>query len=115
MDIDLGDAYDFVDEDGKPYKLRFRRNWAPRNDPRIFDGTGQLIAVVADVTRPDNHPEIAISRIVEKHGDVERSAPEWCIPSATLLPSQAASASGTASLPAAACHRYTVTFHIQIF
>jgi hypothetical protein len=57
MDIDLGDAYDFVDEDGKPYKLRFRRNWAPRNDPRIFDGTGQLIAVVADVTRPDNHTE----------------------------------------------------------
>ena len=62
MDIDLGDAYDFVDEDGKPYKLRFRRNWAPRNDPRIFDGTGQLIAVVADVTRADNHTEIAISR-----------------------------------------------------
>jgi hypothetical protein len=28
---------------------------------------------------------------------------------------QAASASGTASPHAAACHRYTVTFHIQIF
>jgi hypothetical protein len=29
MDIDFGDAWDFVDDDGKPYKLRFRRNWAP--------------------------------------------------------------------------------------
>jgi hypothetical protein len=73
MDIDLGDAYDFVDEDGKPYKLRFRRNWAPRNDPRIFDGTGQLTAVVADVTRPDNHTEIAISRPNVAHADVERA------------------------------------------
>ena len=77
MDIDLGDAYDFVDEDAKPYKLRFRRNWAPRNDPRIFDGTGQLIAVVADVTRPDNHTEIAISRPNVAQADVERALEGW--------------------------------------
>ena len=47
MEIDYGDAWDFVDDDGKPYKLRFRRNRAPRNDPRLFDGTGQLIADAA--------------------------------------------------------------------
>jgi hypothetical protein len=54
MDIDFGDAWDFVDDDGKPYRLRFGRNWAPQNDPRILDGTGQLIAVVPDANRLDN-------------------------------------------------------------
>jgi hypothetical protein len=56
-EIDYGDAWDFVDDDGKPYKLRFRRNRAPRNDPRLFDGTGQLIAVVADVSLPTTTPK----------------------------------------------------------
>ena len=77
MDIDLGDAYDFVDQDGKPYKLRLRRNWAPRNDPRIFDGTGQLIAVVADNQRPDNHDEIAITRPDVPQAEVEKVIDGW--------------------------------------
>jgi hypothetical protein len=77
MDIDVGDAWDFVDDDGKPHKLRFRRNWAPQNDPRIFDGTGQLIAVVPDANRLDNHAEIAISRPNVQQADVERVLDGW--------------------------------------
>jgi hypothetical protein len=48
--------------DGKPRQLPFRQNYAPLGDPRIFDGTGQLVAVVADGHRPDNGDEIAISQ-----------------------------------------------------
>jgi hypothetical protein len=77
MEIDYGDAWDFVDDDGKPYKLRFRRNPAPRNDPHIFDGTGQLIAVVADTNRADNHTEIPISRPNVLQADVERVLDGW--------------------------------------
>ena len=62
-EIDYALAWDFVDPaDGKPRQLRFRRNFAPRNDPRVFDGTGQLVAVVADAHRSDNGDQIAISR-----------------------------------------------------
>jgi hypothetical protein len=43
----------------------------PRNDPRIFNGTGQLVAVVADAQRPDNADEIAISRPGVLFDDVE--------------------------------------------
>ena len=43
----------------------------PRNDPRIFDGTGQLVAVVADAQRPDNADEIVISRPGVLFDDVE--------------------------------------------
>ena len=54
-DIDFGLGLDFVDPaDGVPRQLRFERNWAPPGDPRVFDGTGQLVAVIADGTRPDN-------------------------------------------------------------
>jgi hypothetical protein len=51
-------ALDFIGPtDSKPRQLRFRRNFAPRNDPRIFDGTGQLVAAVADGHRSDNGDE----------------------------------------------------------
>jgi len=30
--------------DGQPRQLRGRRNFLPRNDPCIVDGTGQLVA-----------------------------------------------------------------------
>ena len=54
-EIDYALTWDFIDPaDGKPRQLRFRRNFAPRNDPRIFDGAGQLVAVVADGHRSDN-------------------------------------------------------------
>jgi len=62
-DIDFGLAYEFIDPaDGAPRQLRFQRNYAPAGDPRTFDGTGQLIAVVADGRRLDNGHPLAISR-----------------------------------------------------
>jgi hypothetical protein len=77
MEIDYGDARDFVDDDGRPLKLRFRRNWAPPADPRTFDGSGQLIAVVADSARPDNFTEVAISRPNVAQADVEEALNGW--------------------------------------
>ncbi|BAN91944.1 MULTISPECIES: hypothetical protein [Mycobacterium] len=77
-DIDYALAWDFIDPaDGKPRQLRFRRNFAPRNDPRIFDGTGQLVAVVADGHRADNGDEVAISRPGVLFDDVEAALEGW--------------------------------------
>ncbi|GAB4667492.1 hypothetical protein [Mycobacterium avium] len=77
-EIDYALAWDFIDpSDGKPRQLRFRRNLAPRNDPRVFDGTGQLVAVVADARRPDNGDEIAISRPGVLFDDVETALDGW--------------------------------------
>ena len=77
-DIDFGLAFDFIDRaDGIPRQLRFHRNWAPPGDPRVFDGTGQLIAVVADANRPDNGHTIAISRPNVEFDDVEAALDGW--------------------------------------
>jgi hypothetical protein len=77
-EIDYALAWDFIDPaDGKPRQLRFRRNFAPRNDPRIFDGTGQLVAVVADGHRSDNGDEIAISQPGVAFDDVEAALDGW--------------------------------------
>ncbi|KPN48694.1 hypothetical protein [Mycobacterium intracellulare] len=77
-DIDYALAWDFIDPaDGKPRQLRFRRNFAPRNDPRTFDGTGQLVAVVADAHRADNGDEIAISRPDVLFDAVEAALEGW--------------------------------------
>lgn len=77
-EIDYALAWDFIDPaDGKPRQLRFGRNFAPRNDPRIFDGTGQLVAVVADAHRPDNGDEIAITRPCVLFDDVEAAPEGW--------------------------------------
>lgn len=71
-------VWDFTDPaDGKPRQLRFRRNYAPRNDPRIFDGTGQLIAVIADGYRADNGDELAISRPGILFSEVEAALDGW--------------------------------------
>ena len=98
----------------QPSALGQRTGWRHRST-QPYDGLRAWQWAVSMRLREVGRLPKSLQWIVEKHGDVERSAPEWCIPSATLLPSQAASASGTASLPAAACHRYTVTSHIQIF
>ncbi|GAB4659276.1 hypothetical protein MOKP64_15760 [Mycobacterium avium subsp. hominissuis] len=58
-------------------QLRFRRNFAPRNDPRIFDGTRQLVAVLADGHRSDNGDEIAISRPGALSDEVEPALAGW--------------------------------------
>ena len=78
MDIDYGLALDFIDDrDGRPLQLRFRRNWAPANSPDIFDGTGQLIGVVAAADRADNGDIVAISRPNIARADVEAALDGW--------------------------------------
>lgn len=77
MDMDFGLAWDFLDADGRPMQMRFRRNWAPKNSPEIFDGTGQLIAVVADSRRPDNDDTVAVSRPNVAFRDVEAAIEGW--------------------------------------
>jgi len=47
--------------DGRRLHMRFRRNWGPTGGP-VFDGTGQLIAVVIHPGRRDNNATIALSR-----------------------------------------------------
>lgn len=77
-DIDFGLALDFVDpSDGIPRQLRFARNCAPPGDPRVFDGTGQLVAVVADRTRPDDGHTLAISRPGVHIDDVQKVLDGW--------------------------------------
>jgi hypothetical protein len=74
MDVDYGLALDFIDDrDGRPLQLRFRRNWAPPDSPETFDGTGQLIAEVADADRADNGNIVAISRPGVARADVEKA------------------------------------------
>jgi hypothetical protein len=78
VDIDYGLALDFIDDrDGRPLQLRFRRNWAPAGSAETFDGTGQLIAVVADGGRTDNGDIVAISRPNVAHADVEAALEGW--------------------------------------
>jgi hypothetical protein len=47
--------------DNRRMHMRFRRNWGPKGGA-VFDGTGQLIAVVIRPGHPDNHEVIALSR-----------------------------------------------------
>jgi hypothetical protein len=78
MDIDYGLALDFIDDaDGRPLQLRFRRNWAPADSAETFDGTGQLIAVVADAGRADDGDIVAISRPNVSRADVEAALDGW--------------------------------------
>lgn len=76
-EIDYALAWDFIDEAGKPRQLRFRQNYAPPGDPRIFDGSGQLVAVIADGHRADNRDEIAISRPNVALADVDTVLQGW--------------------------------------
>jgi hypothetical protein len=77
-DIDYALAWDFIDPaDGAPRQLRFQRNWAPKDDPRGFDGTGQLVAVVATGGRADNGDTLAISRPNVRFDDVEAALEGW--------------------------------------
>lgn len=77
VDKDYALAWQFVDDDGRPRQLRFRLNFAPADDPRIFDGTGQLVATIADATRPDNFDEIPISRPNVNEADVDAALEGW--------------------------------------
>lgn len=77
VEIDFGEAWDFLDDAGRPRHLRFRRNLAPPGDPRVFADTGQLVAVIADVGRPDNADEMAISRPDVSYSAVEAALQGW--------------------------------------
>jgi hypothetical protein len=77
MDIDYGLARDFIDEDGRPMQLRFRRNYAPPGDPRIFADTGQLIAILVDRHRADDGDIVEISRPNVERTHVEKVIENW--------------------------------------
>lgn len=77
VDKDYALAWQFIGDSGRPRQLRFRMNFAPAGDPRIFDGTGQLIAVIADADRPDNGDEIAITRPRVNEVDVDAALDGW--------------------------------------
>jgi hypothetical protein len=77
VDKDYALAWDFVDDDGRTRQLRFRRNFAPVGDPRTFDGTGQLVAAIADATRADNFDEIPISRPNVEEAHVDAALDGW--------------------------------------
>lgn len=77
-DSDFGAALDFIDTaEGIPRQLRFQRNWAPPDDPRIFDGAGQLVAVIAATGRPDNGHTLPITRPDVDLDHVERVLEGW--------------------------------------
>jgi hypothetical protein len=75
MDIDYALAWQFVDLDGRPRRLRFRRDDTDSDD--VLSGTGQLIAVIADPRRTDHDDTIAISRTGVEFADVERALEGW--------------------------------------
>jgi hypothetical protein len=77
VEKDFALAWTFVDDDGRPKQLRFRCNFAPPGDPRTFDGTGQLIAVIADAARRDNFEETPISRPGVLESDVDAALDGW--------------------------------------
>jgi hypothetical protein len=76
-EIDFGEAWDFLDDAGRPRHLRFRRNLAPPGDPRVLAETGQPVAVIGDAGRPDNSDEIAISRPDASYSAIETALDGW--------------------------------------
>lgn len=77
VDKDYAAASIFIDTEGRPRHLRFRMNFAPKGDPRIFDGTGQLFAAIADASRADNFHETPISRPNVNEDDVDAVLDGW--------------------------------------
>lgn len=75
MDIDYALAWQFVDLDGRPRRLRFRRDDTEADD--VLSGTGQLIAVIADPHRADHDDTIAISRTGVDFADIEHALAGW--------------------------------------
>lgn len=77
-DIDYGLALDFIDPtDNITRQLRFQLNWAPPGDPRLFDGTGQLVAVIDDIRRPDHGRTQELTRPGVAQADVDAALHGW--------------------------------------
>ncbi|PJE06641.1 hypothetical protein [Mycobacterium sp.] len=76
-EIDFAQAWYFLDSAGKRFHLRFRPSSAPPDEERLDDGTGQLIAVVADARRADRNHRIAITRSNVLLTEVESVLDGW--------------------------------------
>jgi hypothetical protein len=71
MDIDYALGWHFIDDrDGRPLQLRFRLD-------ATDDTIGQLVAVVADGHRRDNHDVIPISRSRVTQATVDAALDDW--------------------------------------
>ena len=70
MEIDYALAWDFIDDDGRPYQLRFLRE-------THFSDNGQLIAVIAKPRRRDKGHTIPISRPGVNFHAVEAALTGW--------------------------------------
>lgn len=76
VDIDFALARQFLDLDGRPRQLRFRRT----DDHKcgdVLSGTGQLIAVIADPDHPDVDDVLAMSRPDVAFADIEAALDGW--------------------------------------
>ena len=77
-DIDYALAWEFIDPDtGRPMQLRFRQNYAAPGGDRVYDGTGQLYAIVADGYRADNGDQFPISRPNVCFAELEQVLEGW--------------------------------------
>lgn len=76
-DIGFGETWDFLDPRGRSTRLRFRRDILSSGDYRIFDTTGQLIAVAADHEHAGDDAEIAVSRPHVRLADVTAALTGW--------------------------------------
>lgn len=77
VETDFGEAWDFLDDAGRPRHLRFRRDVAPPGDSRVFAETGQLVAVIGDVGRSDNSDELAISGPNVSYAAIQAALQGW--------------------------------------
>jgi len=72
--VDFALNYDFIDQDGRPRQLQFRRTGG---HPDAFKGTGQLIAVVANHLRVDNGHELHLTRDGITLDQIELVIDDW--------------------------------------
>ena len=77
VEIDYAMAWHFkLDGDPRNLQLRFRRNWATGRGT-VFDGTGQLVAVVINPGCADNEQTYAISKPDADFQTVENVIEGW--------------------------------------
>ena len=77
-EVDYAMAWHFrFDGDPRNLQLRFRRKWAPAGSPTVFDGTGQLVAVVINYGGLDNGRTYPISDTGVSFESVEDAIEGW--------------------------------------
>ena len=77
-EIDYAMAWHFkIDGDPRNLQMRFRRNWAAPGSGTVFDGTGQLIAVVIHPGHADNEQTFALSKPDVDFQTVENVIEGW--------------------------------------